>query len=107
MGVSAATEVDHQHIDGPRPDQGIGDLERLLAGVRLRDEEVVDLDAELPGVDWIERMFGVDEGRDAAFFLCLGNDLKGERGLSRQFRTINLDNAAAGQAADAESDIQA
>ena len=45
------------------------DFERLLAGVGLRDQQVVDIDAELAGIDRIERVFGVDEGADAALLL--------------------------------------
>ncbi len=44
---------------------------------------------------------------DAALLLGLGNDLQGERGLARRFRTVNLDDAAARQAADAERDVEA
>ena len=48
---------DQRRTDGitrcrPRPsDQGVGDLEPLLASVGLRDQEVVDVDAELAGID--------------------------------------------------------
>ena len=58
--------IDHQHVDGAGAHQRVGDFQRLLAGVGLRDQKVVDIDAELPGIDGIERVFGVDEGADAA-----------------------------------------
>ncbi len=45
--------------------------QRLLATVRLRDQEVVDVDAQLLGVFGVERVLGVDECRQAACFLCL------------------------------------
>ena len=50
----------------PERDQGLGDLQGLLAGVRLGDEQVVDVHAELAGVDGIQRVLGVHEGRHAA-----------------------------------------
>src|SRR6476646_6599071 len=43
--------VDHHHVDRVRTHQHVGDLERLLAGVRLREQQVVDVDAELGGID--------------------------------------------------------
>ena len=43
--------VDHQHVDRARAHQRIGDLQRLLAGVRLADQQVVHIDAELARID--------------------------------------------------------
>ena len=45
-GVSAATESTATTSSAPAADEQLGDLERLLAVVGLRDEEVVDLDAD-------------------------------------------------------------
>ena len=39
--------VDDDDVDGAGADQHLGDLERLLAVVGLRDQQVVDVDAEL------------------------------------------------------------
>ena len=58
--------VDDQHVDGAGADEHLGDLERLLAGVRLRDEQVVDVDAQLARVDRVERVLGVHERGHAA-----------------------------------------
>ena len=107
LGVSAATEFDHQHVHGAGAHQRVGDLQRLLAVVGLRDQQVLDLDAELPGVDGIERVLGIDEGADAALLLRLGQDLESQRGLAGRLRPVDLDDAAARQAADAEGDVEA
>ena len=106
-GVRAATEVDDEHVDGAGAHQRLGDLERLLAGVGLGDQQIVDVDAELPGVDRVERVLGVDEGADAAALLGLGDDVQRQRRLARGFRPVDLDDAAARQAADAERDVEA
>ena len=98
--------VDDDDVDAAGAHQHVGDFERLLAGVRLRDEQVADIDAELAGVDRIERVFGVDEGGGAAGLLHLGDDLQAQRGLARGFRPVDLDDAAARQAADAERDVE-
>jgi hypothetical protein len=98
--------IDHQHVDRVRSHQRIGDLQRLLAGVGLRHDQFVDVDAQLLGIDRIERMFGVDEGGGAARLLRLGDGMQRERRLARRFRPVNFDHAAARQAADAERDIE-
>ena len=99
--------IDHQHVDRARAHQRVGDLERLLAGVGLRDQEVVDLDAELARIDRVERVLGVDEGADAALLLRFRHAMQRQRGLAGGFRPVNLDHAAARQAADAERDVEA
>ncbi len=62
--------IDDEDVDRVGADQGVGDLQRLLARVGLRDDQIVDVDAELAGVDRIERMLGVDEGGDTARGFC-------------------------------------
>ena len=99
--------VDDEHVDGAGAHQGVGDLERLLARVGLGDQEIVQVDPELAGIDRIERMLRVDEGADAALLLGLGDGVQGQRRLARGFRPVDLDDAAAGQAADAERDVEA
>ena len=65
------------------------------------------VDAELPGVDRVKRVFGVDEGADSALLLGFRHGVQGHRGLARAFRPVDLDDAAARQAADAERDVEA
>ena len=99
--------IDHQHVDGAGADQSVGDLERLLAGVRLGDQEVFEVDTEFPRIDRVERVLGVDEAANAAALLRLGDDVQRERGLAGGFRPVDLDDAAARQAADAKRDVEA
>ncbi len=105
-GVSAATESMTSTSTAPGAHQRVGDLQRLLASVGLRDQQVFEIDAELAGIDRVERVFRVDEGADAAALLRLGDDVQGEGRLARRFRAVDLDHAAARQAADAERDVE-
>ena len=98
--------IDDQHVDGAGAHQRVGDLQRLLAGVGLGNQQVVEIDAELAGIDRVERVFGVDEGADAALLLRLGDDMQRQRGLAGGFRAVDLDDAAARQAADAQRDVE-
>jgi hypothetical protein len=75
--------VDRDHIDRAGADQHVDDLERLLAVIRLGDEQLVDVDSDLLGVERVHRVLGVDEGTDAAELLGFGEDVVDERRLTR------------------------
>ena len=98
--------VDDQDVERTGADQHVGDLECLLTGVRLRDEEVVDVDPDGPGVDRVHGVLGVDVGADAAVALRLGDRVHGQRGLPRRLGTVDLHDAPPGQAADAQRQVQ-
>ena len=105
-GREGGDRVDHHHVDRVGAHQHVGDFQRLLAGIGLADQQVVDVDAELGGVGRVERVLGIDEGAGAAGLLALGDGLQRQRGLARGLRAIDLDHAALGQAADAQRDVQ-
>ena len=99
--------VDDHDVDRVRADQDFDDLEGLLAVVGLRDQQVVEIDAELLRVLGIERVLGVDERRHPAELLRFGDDLQRQRGLAGRFRSEDLDDPALGDAADAERIVEA
>jgi hypothetical protein len=90
----------------PRAHQHVGDLERLLAVVGLRDEQLVDVHAEVLGVQRVHGVLRVDERADAAELLGLGDDVVDQRRLPGGLRAEDLDDAAAWTAADPERDVQ-
>jgi hypothetical protein len=71
LGDEGRDRVDDDDVDRAGADEHVGDLERLLAVVGLRDEELVRLDAELARVGRVERVLGVDERRDSPCFCTL------------------------------------
>ncbi len=107
LGRQRRYRVDHHHVYRPRAHQHVGNLERLLAGIRLRHQQVVDLHAELLRVGRIERVLGIDEGSGAAELLRLGDRLQRQGRLARGFRPIDLDHPSPRQAADTERNVQA
>ena len=98
--------VHHQHVDRVRAHQGLGDFERLLAIVRLRDQQVVDVHAKLLRIARIERVLGIDKRRHAAGLLGLGNHLQRNGRLAGRFRPEDLNHAAARNAADAQRRVE-
>ena len=91
--------VDDDDVHAVAADQGLGDLERLLTGVRLADQQLVDVDAHVAGVAGVEGMLGVDEGGDAVSALRVGDDVVAERGLAADSGTEDLRDPAARHAA--------
>ncbi len=92
--------VDRDDVERTRADEELRDLERLLAGIGLRDEEVVDVDADALRVLRVHRVLGVDERADAAAALRLGDHVVDERRLTGRLRAEHLDDAPARQPAD-------
>ena len=96
----------HQGRDGiddnhAGTNQHVGDFQCLLAIVRLRDDQRIGVDAQLTGIDRIERMLGIDECGHTAGLLGIGHHMQRQCGLTRGFRSVNLHNTAFRQAADA------
>ena len=106
LGDERCDRVEHHDVDRVRADEHLGDIEGLFAGVGLRDEQIVEVDAEVGGVGRIERVLDVDEGGSAAVLLGFGDDVQGERRFTARFRPVDLDDTAAGEAADAEREIE-
>ena len=98
--------VDRDHVERRRPDEQVGDLERLLAVVGLRQEELVDVDADGLRVGRVHRVLGVDEGAQPAALLGLGDQVVDHRRLTGALRAVDLDDPAARDAADAERDVE-
>ncbi len=106
FGDERGDGVNDDDIDAAGADQCLRDFQGLFAVVGLRDQEIVDVHAELAGVDGIERMLGVDEGGDAAELLGFGDDVQGHGGLAAGFRAVDFDDAAARESADAQREVQ-
>ncbi len=87
--------------------------ERVLSFVEKARGEGADLahggrkvDTETLSVVRIQRVLGVDECGDTALGLDVGDGVQRNRGLATGLRAVDLDDAAARQAADAESDVE-
>src|SRR6266436_4827806 len=99
--------INHQDVYRTGADERVGDLERLLARIGLRYQQIFDIDAELAGVARIERMLGVDEGAGPTPALRLGNHMQREGRLTGALGPVDLDDTTARQSADAECDVEA
>ena len=98
--------VDDEDIDRARANQGVGDLQSLLTGVRLRDEQIIDDHAELAGIDRVEGVLGIDKGTNALALLRFGDDMQRQGRLAGRFGSVNFDDAPARQTTNAKRDVQ-
>ena len=106
LGDQGRHGVDDNDVQAAGADEHVRDLQGLLAGVRLGDQEVVGVHAQGLGVDGVEGVLGVDEGGVAPGPLGAGDGVQGHGGLARGLRSEDLHNAPARQAANAQGDVQ-
>ena len=97
--------VNHDHVERVRARERFANGQRLFAGIRLRHEQVIQIHAEFFGVAGIQRVFGVNERREAAGLLRVGDDVQHQRGFAGGFRAENFHDAPARNAADAEREV--
>ena len=106
LGHQGRHGVHHHHVDGAGADQGFGDLQGLLAGVRLGHVEIVHVDAQALGINRIESVLRVDEGRRAAHLLSLSHHMEGDGGLAGGLGSEDLDDPSPGDASHAQGDVE-
>ena len=68
----------------------INDLQRHLAGVGLRDQQVLHINAQRSGINGIQGMLRIHEGRHTTTLLHFSNRVQGERGFTGTFRAVDL-----------------
>ena len=77
-----SARIDHQNVDRIGTDQRIADVQRVLTAVRLRNQQIVDVDADLLRVARIDRMLRIDDRALAAFGLRIRNHMQTDSGLA-------------------------
>ena len=97
---------DHQ-VNTARTHQRIGNFQRLLARVRLGNQQIRQVHTQFLSVTNVQSMLSIDKRTSTTQLLHFSNRLQRQCGFTRGFRTINLNYAATWQATDAERDIQA
>ena len=83
LGNQRRNRVDNEYIDGARTHQCLGNLQRLLAVIRLGDQQIVDIHAQLACISGIQRVFRVNKCRQAAGLLRFRDNLQRDGGFAR------------------------
>ena len=89
--------VHHHHIDGRRPHQLINHFEAHFSGIRLGDEQFVNVHPQRLGIERIEGVFRIHKGRHPTRFLYLGDGMEGDGGFPGTLWAIDFNHAAFGQ----------
>ncbi len=98
--------VDDQHVDGAGADQRLGNVQSLLAGIGLGNEQTVDVNAKGSGIGGLQGVLHVDIRGHAVVPLGGGHDVQGQGGLAGGLGTVDLHDPAPGNAADAQRQVQ-
>ncbi len=89
LGHQRRHGVDDDHIHRVGAHQHVGDFQRLLAGIRLRNQQVVDVHAQLASIIRVQRVLGIDESTGGAHLLRFSDYRQGQSGLTGGFRTVD------------------
>ena len=95
---------DNVYSTGTR--QRITDFQRLFTGVRLRTQQVVDINAKLTGINRVKRVFCIDKRTGFTFALCGSNHLQRQGCFTGGFWPVDLDDTPHRQTARTQCDIQ-
>ena len=98
--------VNDDQVHGTTTHQHLGDFQRLLAGIRLRDQQVLNVHATSAGPHRVERVLRVNEGGNPTGLLCRGDCVQCQCRLPAALRAVNLDHSTAGQTANPQSDVE-
>jgi hypothetical protein len=98
--------VDDDDVDGTGAHECLDDLQCLLAKFRLRQQKIIEVHAQALGIVHVQRVLGIDKGRQTAVALRLGDDLQTDGRLTGRLRAIDLDDPTARYAADADGRVQ-
>ena len=106
-GNERRDRVHNNNIQRTGANQGIRNLKPLLAAVRLRNQQGIDIYPQRPGINRIKRVLGVYKCRFAAYFLRLRNTVESNRRFTRRFRPVNFNNTSFRQSANSQRNIKA
>ena len=97
----------HDHyIHSAGANHHLRNLQRLLAVIRLRNIEVINIHADILCIDRIQGMLRVDKTGDPAPFLNLGHHMESHRCFTAGFRAVNLDHTSPRHASQSQGNIQ-
>ena len=98
--------VDDDHINGTRTHQHVTDFQCLLARIRLRHQQVINLNAKRFRVNRIQCVLSINERTGFSGFLSFCDNLQCQRGFTARFRSVNFNDTSKWQTTDAEGDIK-
>ena len=99
--------VHDNNIYGTGTNHSLCDLQRLLAVVRLRDVQIVDIHTDVLCISRIQGMFRIDKSGNAASLLYLCHHMKGHGSLTAGFRSVDFYDPSLWNTSHSQRNIQA
>ncbi len=84
--------VDNNKINGAGSSKNINDFKCLLTSIRLRAKQVINIYTEFFSINWIKRVFSIDERTGQSLALRFSDYRKSQSSLTRRFRAVNFNN---------------
>ena len=105
-GDQGGDRVDDHDVHGAGADKRLTDVERLLAGVRLGNQQLVNIHAQSPRIGGFQRVLHIDVSGGAALLLGGSNHMERQSRLTGGLGSIDLHNAPLRHTADAQRQVQ-
>ena len=106
LGNERGNAVDYYNINCARAHECFCYFQCLLAAVRLRNKQTVDIHAQRLGINRVERMLGIDKCRFAAHSLNLGYHMECNGCFTGGFGPEYFYDSAARNGADTERKVK-
>ena len=106
LGNQCCHGVHYNNIHSPGANHGLCDFQSLLAVIRLRNVQIINIHAYVLCIDRVKRMLRVNKSGNSAPFLDFRDHMKRNCRLTTGFRTINLHDSSLGDASQSERNIQ-
>ncbi len=106
-GHHGGNGVDNDCVNRAGAHKGLANFHGLLTGVRLADQQTVNVNAQRGGIGRVEGVLDVDESDLSAHLLGLCQNLQCQRRFTGGFGAVDLDDTPAGHTADAQRQVEA
>ena len=98
--------VNNDQVYSATTHQHLGDFQRLLAGIRLRDQQVLNVHTTGTGPHRVERVLCINKGGNPTGLLRRGDGVQCQCRLPAALRAVNLDHSTARQTANPQSNVE-
>ncbi len=105
-GSQSCYRVYNDAIYSTASNQSFYDFKRLLSGVRLGNEQVFNVNAEIAGIHRVQSVLSINKCGNSPGLLRFCDNMQGYRRLARTFRTVDLHDPPPGYAPYSKGNIQ-
>ena len=98
--------IDYDHVHRVRAHEHVGNFQRLLTGIRLGNQQLINVNTQLFRINRVQCVLGIHKGTGFTLFLRFRDNLQSQRGFTGALRAVNLNDPAVRKTTNAQSNIQ-